>query len=117
MQLGFAAIVFDTANKNGRTLFDCVDVVTLGACIAEARAYKTMIALAESLSVDDLENIHALAPDIAGFRGALCHEQEGRAGQLDPKRVAMLARALHVDVQAIALSRRSTPSLLNTSTT
>jgi (5-formylfuran-3-yl)methyl phosphate synthase len=113
LQLGFAAIVFDTANKNGRTLFDHVDVVTLSACIEDARAHGTMIALAGSLGLNDIRRIRALAPDIAGFRGALCNAGEGRAGRLDPERVAMLADELH----AITLSRRSTSSLLNTSTT
>ncbi|MFM0050510.1 (5-formylfuran-3-yl)methyl phosphate synthase [Caballeronia grimmiae] len=94
-QLGFVGMVFDTANKNGRTLFDCVDVATLGRCIAEARSSGTMTALAGSLGWSDLDKIRALAPDIAGFRGALCDEREGRTGRLDPSRVRNWARALH----------------------
>jgi (5-formylfuran-3-yl)methyl phosphate synthase len=113
LRLGFAAIVFDTENKNGRSLFDCVDVDTLDACINEAHTQGTMIALAGSLGMNDIDKIRTLAPDIAGFRGALCSAEEGRAGRLDPQRVATLAREL----QAITLSRRSTLSLLNTSTT
>jgi uncharacterized protein (UPF0264 family) len=94
-RLGFVGMVFDTANKNGRTLFDCVDVATLGRCIAEARSSGTMTALAGSLGWSDLDKIRALAPDIAGFRGALCDEREGRTGRLDPLRVRNWARALH----------------------
>ncbi|KIG10201.1 (5-formylfuran-3-yl)methyl phosphate synthase [Caballeronia concitans] len=94
-QLGFVGIVFDTASKNGRTLFDCVDVATLAECMAQARARGTMTALAGSLGWSDLDRIRALAPDIAGFRGALCDEREGRTGRLDPQRVQQWARALH----------------------
>jgi uncharacterized protein (UPF0264 family) len=93
-QLGFKGIVFDTASKNGRTLFDCVDVNTLAACLAEARSRGTMTALAGSLGWDDLVRIRALAPDIAGLRGALCDERDGRTGRLDPRRVEKWATAL-----------------------
>ncbi|SAL60264.1 hypothetical protein AWB73_06703 [Caballeronia turbans] len=94
-QLGFVGIVFDTASKNGRTLFDCVDAGVLASCIADARARGTMIAVAGSLGWGDLERILLLSPDIAGFRGALCDELGGRRGRLDPKRVEKWVRALH----------------------
>jgi uncharacterized protein (UPF0264 family) len=93
-QLGFVGIVFDTASKNGRTLFDCVDAGVLASCIADARARGTMIAVAGSLGWGDLERILLLSPDIAGFRGALCDELGGRRGRLDPKRVEKWVRPL-----------------------
>jgi uncharacterized protein (UPF0264 family) len=93
-QLGFVGIVFDTASKNGRTLFDCVDVDTLAACLVEVRSRGTMTALAGSLGWNDLVRIRALSPDIAGFRGALCDEHDGRTGRLDPRRVEKWAMAL-----------------------
>ncbi|SAK69535.1 hypothetical protein AWB79_03709 [Caballeronia hypogeia] len=94
-RLGFVAIVFDTARKDGSTLFDHVDVEVLADCIADGRARGTMIAIAGSLGWGDLDTIRRLAPDIAGFRGALCDEREGRQGTLDARRVEKLARALH----------------------
>jgi uncharacterized protein (UPF0264 family) len=94
-RLGFVALVFDTASKSGRTLFDCVDTATLAACLSQARAQGMMTALAGSLRWSDLERIRALSPDIAGFRGALCDDRDGRAGRLDPSRVRQWARALH----------------------
>lgn len=93
--LGFAGIVFDTASKDGRTLFDCVDAGTLARCLAAAGARGAMTCVAGSLGWAQLEQIRALAPDIAGFRTALCDEAEGRGGRLDPKRVALWADALH----------------------
>jgi uncharacterized protein (UPF0264 family) len=101
VQLGFVGVVFDTASKDGRTLFDCVDVGTLAACIADGRARGTMIAVAGSLGWGDLERIRMLAPDIAGFRGALCDERDGRVGRIDPRRVERWVRALRGDYLAV----------------
>lgn len=101
-QLGFVGIVFDTASKDGRTLFDCVDVSVLAACVAEARSRGTMIAVAGSLGWGDLDRIRMLAPDIAGFRGALCDERDGRVGRLDPRRVERWVRALHGERSLVA---------------
>src|SRR5689334_7986711 len=49
MNLGFAGLVFDTAVKDGRTLFDCVDEATLAACIDTIRAKGVMVGIAGSL--------------------------------------------------------------------
>ncbi|CAB3753909.1 (5-formylfuran-3-yl)methyl phosphate synthase [Paraburkholderia solisilvae] len=91
--LGFAGIIFDTAIKDGRTLFDCVDEATLAACIDTIHAKGALVGLAGSLGWAQLEKIRAHAPDIAGFRTALC--AEGRTARLDPQRVAQWANALH----------------------
>ena len=93
VELGFAGIVFDTVMKDGRTIFDCVDVDTLKACLRVAGAGGGMTGLAGSLRWAQLAMIHELAPDIAGFRTALCGD--GRSGRLDPVRVARWAEALH----------------------
>ncbi|AQH01880.1 hypothetical protein A9R05_16210, partial [Burkholderia sp. KK1] len=78
VRLGFVGIVFDTAHKDGRTLFDCVDVEGLAGCMADARSRGVMTAVAGSLGWGDLDRIRMLSPDIAGFRGALCGEGVGR---------------------------------------
>lgn len=91
--LGFAGIVFDTATKNGQSIFDCVDVGTLKACLHAASARGGMTGLAGSMNWAHLPMIHELRPDIAGFRTALCNN--GRVSRLDPARVAQWAEALH----------------------
>ncbi|KND62414.1 duf556 family protein [Candidatus Burkholderia verschuerenii] len=96
VQLGFPAIVFDTSIKDGRTLFDCVDLEVLGLCLDQVRSHGVMCALAGSLRWSDLARVRFFAPDIVGFRGALCSGVGGRAGVLDPQRVRMFASALHV---------------------
>ncbi|MBP0594109.1 (5-formylfuran-3-yl)methyl phosphate synthase [Paraburkholderia sp. LEh10] len=91
--LGFEGIVFDTAGKTGRTLFDCIDIGTLARYLATIRASGAMACIAGSLGWPQLGGIRALAPDVAGFRTALC--ENGRTSRLDPRRVAQWADALH----------------------
>jgi uncharacterized protein (UPF0264 family) len=91
--LGFVGIVFDTAQKDGRTLFDCVDEEVLARCIGTIGARGMMAGVAGSLDWAQLAQIRALAPDFAGFRSALC--SAGRAGRIDPLRVARWVGAVH----------------------
>jgi uncharacterized protein (UPF0264 family) len=48
--------------------------------------------LAGSLRAEHVSDLHALRPDIAGFRGALCNGT--RTGELDPAKVRALRAAL-----------------------
>lgn len=91
--LGFAGVMFDTASKDGSTLFDHVDVDTLARWLRFTRARGAMGGIAGALGWAQLEQIRTLAPDVAGFRTALC--SDGRRSQLDPQRVAQWADALH----------------------
>ncbi|NML30468.1 (5-formylfuran-3-yl)methyl phosphate synthase [Paraburkholderia antibiotica] len=91
--LGFAGMMFDTASKDGSTLFDHVDVDTLARWLRLAREHGAMVGIAGALGWTQLEQIRALAPDVAGFRTALC--ADGRRSRLDPQRVAQWASALH----------------------
>lgn len=91
--LGFAGVMFDTAAKDGATLFDHVDEDTLARWLRLARARGAMAGIAGALGWAQLEQIRALAPDVAGFRTALC--ADGRRSRLDPQRVAQWASALH----------------------
>ncbi|MEM5368541.1 (5-formylfuran-3-yl)methyl phosphate synthase [Paraburkholderia azotifigens] len=93
VSLRFVGIVFDTAGKTGRTLFDCIDGATLARHISTIRASGAMACIAGSLGWTQLDGIRALAPDVAGFRTALC--ENGRTSRLDPRRVAQWADALH----------------------
>lgn len=90
--LGFAGIMFDTANKDGRTLFDHVDVERLARWLVLTRAHGAMGGVAGALGWPQLAQIRALGPDVAGFRTALC--ASGRRSRLDPLRVAQWAGAL-----------------------
>jgi (5-formylfuran-3-yl)methyl phosphate synthase len=92
--LGFVGVMFDTAGKDGRTLFDHVDEETLEQWLCAVRKKGAMSGIAGSLGWAQLARIRALAPDVAGFRGALC--VDGRSSAIDPGRVAQWAEALHL---------------------
>lgn len=91
--LGFVGVMFDTAGKDGSTLFDHVDSDTLAQWLRLTRERGAMSGIAGSLGWAQFEQIRALAPDVAGFRTALC--VDGRRSRLDPQRVAQWAAALH----------------------
>ncbi|WP_025597065.1 (5-formylfuran-3-yl)methyl phosphate synthase [Burkholderia sp. WSM2230] len=91
--LGFAGVMFDTSAKDGSTLFDHVDSDSLARWLRLTRERGAICGLAGSLGWPELEQIHALSPDVAGFRTALC--VDGRRSRLDPQRVAQWAEALH----------------------
>jgi hypothetical protein len=85
------AYLIDTAVKDGRTLIDHVSVERLGRCIAACRQARVRIALAGSLSQDDVARVAPLAPDWIAVRGAAC--RAGRGSELDAGRVRQLVRA------------------------
>jgi uncharacterized protein (UPF0264 family) len=91
--LGFVGVMFDTAGKDGSTLFDHVNSDTLARWLRLTRERGAMSGIAGSLGWAQFEQIRALAPDVAGFRTALC--VDGRRSRLDPQRVAQWAAALH----------------------
>lgn len=76
LELGFPALMADTADKRSGSLFDA----------------GVPVGLAGALRTGDLPRLLALAPDFAGFRSAVCAGD--RAGTLDAARVQALAQAL-----------------------
>jgi len=101
--LGFPAVMADTADKRAGCLFDCVDMARLAAMVTLARRHGAKVGLAGSLRLDHLPQLRALAPDFAGFRGALC--DDGRAGRLDPARVEALRAGLDTDATPALAAR------------
>ncbi|MFL9961846.1 (5-formylfuran-3-yl)methyl phosphate synthase [Paraburkholderia sediminicola] len=110
--LGFAGVMFDTAGKDGSTLFDHVDIGTLARWLRLTREHGAMGGIAGALGWAQLEQIRALAPDVAGFRTALC--ADGRRSRLDPQRVAQWVSALHRPAGDVgASSAASAPGAAN----
>jgi len=89
---GAAAILVDTAGKDGRSLLDWWPEQTLREWIQAGRDAGLELALAGSLGPGELPVIAALAPDIIGVRGAAC--LGGRNGSVDATRVRSLRAAL-----------------------
>ena len=84
--------LIDTYRKDGGRLFDYADEATLRAFVKGCRAHGLLSALAGSLGADDLPFLKSLAPDVAGFRGAVCAGARGEPGVCE-KRLARLLDA------------------------
>lgn len=90
---GFSGVMLDTAAKDGRTLLDHCSPDTLGRFLAAARAAGLFAGLAGSLRLAHIPDLLALAPDVLGFRGALCRAAD-RRGALDAAALAAVRRAI-----------------------
>jgi FolB domain-containing protein len=83
---GFAGAMLDTQGKAAGRLLDHFDLPRLGAFVADCHALGMIAGLAGSLETPDIPRLLVLAPDLLGFRGALCGPG-GRTAALDPGRV------------------------------
>ncbi len=82
-RLGFAGLMVDTADKRAGSLFDCVTLSELEHFIERARAASVMRGLAGALRLEHLPLLTTLAPDFAGFRGAVCTGDRSAALKAD----------------------------------
>ena len=96
----FAAWMLDTANKRSGSLLDQLHNDELTAFIARAKAAGALAGLAGSLRLADLPRLQALAPQVTGFRGAVCTGD--RRGALDPLHLRQLRQLHQVQCTAAA---------------
>lgn len=87
-EAGFAGAMLDTARKGEGRLLDHMAVPVLRRFVAACRERGLMCGLAGALEPPDIPRLLLLEPDLLGFRSALC--KGGRAGPLDPARVALV---------------------------
>jgi uncharacterized protein (UPF0264 family) len=88
----FPALMVDTADKGRGSLLQRLPLAALAAFVETVRAGGAMVGLAGSLRAEDAPALRALAPDFAGFRGAVT--RGARTAALDPRRVRQLRRRL-----------------------
>jgi dihydroneopterin aldolase len=98
-QSGFAGAMLDTARKTGGRLLDHMSVASLGGFIDACRRHGLMGGLAGSLEAPDVPRLLLLAPDVLGFRGALCRDQD-REARIDPAAVEVIRALIPVDPRA-----------------
>ena len=91
--LGFPGLMVDTADKLAGSLFDVLSDADLRRFVVMVRASGAMVGLAGALRHPQVAALHALAPDFAGFRSAVCAVD--RRGALDAERLRALAMTLH----------------------
>jgi len=75
-QSGFAGAMIDTARKTGGRLLDHMDISVIGRFVETAHMRGLMAGLAGSLEAPDIPRLLSLAPDVLGFRRALCFGAE-----------------------------------------
>jgi dihydroneopterin aldolase len=89
---GFAGAMLDTQGKTAGRLLDHFDMPLLLGFVQDCHAIGMTAGLAGSLEPPDIPRLLVLAPDLLGFRGALCGPG-GRTAALDLGRVQAI-RAL-----------------------
>jgi FolB domain-containing protein len=76
---GFAGAMIDTADKTGGRLLDHMNIAALGSFVRAARGRGLMAGLSGSLEPPDIPRLMLLAPDVLGFRRALCSDSDRSA--------------------------------------
>ncbi len=89
--LPFPALMLDTADKRAGSLFDRLDATSVRHFVTRVQGAGRLAGLAGSLRPAQAGLLRELAPDYAGFRGALC--EGGRGTALQAQRVEGLVQA------------------------
>jgi uncharacterized protein (UPF0264 family) len=90
---GFAGVMLDTADKARGALPDVMSLAALGSFVEAAHASGLFAGLAGSLRLEHVTQLSPLAPDLLGFRRALCEDAD-RTSALDPRAVRRLREAV-----------------------
>ena len=88
-EIGFAGAMLDTRAKGAGRLLTYLDVSKLDAFVARCRAAGLTSGLAGSLEPPDIPRLLLVAPDVLGFRGALCKDRD-RVARIDAAAVALV---------------------------
>jgi uncharacterized protein (UPF0264 family) len=94
----FPAVMLDTARKGLGSLVQRVPTADLAGFVEAVHSHGILAGLAGSLRRDNAPLLRALAPDFAGFRGAVTHGD--RSASLDARRVRELRRGLAAGTRA-----------------
>jgi (5-formylfuran-3-yl)methyl phosphate synthase len=76
---GFSGVMIDTFQKDRGRLFDHMDIAAIGHFTDEAHGRGLMAGLAGSLEAPDIPRLLLTAPDVLGFRRALCAGEDRNA--------------------------------------
>ena len=94
----FSGVMIDTFKKNDGRLFNRLDIAAIGRFVDTVRSRGLMAGLAGSLEAPDIPRLLLTAPDVLGFRRALC-TNEDRASRIDPGAVdivrGLIPKELH----------------------
>lgn len=99
-QVGFAGVMVDTAEKNGRSLRDHWSEARLEEFVTQARSQDLLCGLAGALRIEDIASLKPLSADYLGFRSALCPERQ-RNNELQPELAKEIQRQLQVPLDMV----------------
>lgn len=82
--------MLDTAVKDGKTLFDHLNIEELGKFVDEIHSYGLKSALAGSVKKEQLKPLYDIGCDVVGIRGAACLGGDRNSGKIHRSAVAEL---------------------------
>jgi FolB domain-containing protein len=97
---GFAGVMIDTARKMSGRLFDHMDIAAIGHFVDAARAHGLMVGLAGSLEAPDIPRLLLQAPDVLGFRRALCVD-ENRTSRMSADAIDIVRALIPADLRTL----------------
>ena len=92
-QLSSPVLLIDTFHKDGRNVFDHVDVSQIAEWFEVARQQQMMTVLAGSIHSRILVDAWETNPDVIAVRGAVCRRD--RNGVVDQQKVEQFLQAMH----------------------
>lgn len=90
---GFPVLLIDTWGKDGQNLFSWIDELALRSLVVELHSGGVVVALAGSLSFQDIPMLQRVAPHWVAVRGAVCSGGQ-RTGTIDEQLVRSFETAL-----------------------
>jgi len=80
----FRGVMIDTFKKNNGRLLDHLDIAAIGRFVEVVHSHELIAGLAGSLEAPDIPRLLLTAPDVLGFRRALC-TNEDRTSRISPQ--------------------------------
>ena len=87
-------VMIDTLNKKDKNLFSFLKLKELKNFVEDGKKLNLITALAGSLKFNDLDKLREIKPDIIGFRGAVC-KNEDRSAEISPKKINFLYKNIN----------------------
>lgn len=87
-------VMIDTLNKKDKNLFSFLKEKELKTFVNDAKKFNLITALAGSLKVNDLDKLQNIEPDIIGFRGAVC-KNDDRSAEISPEKIDSLSKKIN----------------------
>ena len=97
---GFCGVMIDTFQKGRRRLFDHMDIAAIDQFTDKAHSRGLLAGLAGSLEAPDIPRLLLAAPDVLGFRRALC-AGEDRSAPLSAEAIDIVRGLIPKDVRRI----------------